>query len=213
MFSSDRPSETDVLEIFEKAKDDDIRSRQRLLAWVYREAKRYFQTKLPSEHLLSRQDACDLAAESVLEFERVMPHIRSLPRYVRRMFRNNLVRFLRRKRLRMLREKYSGDVLPSEFLEEVVVPDLDSIFGSMTDEQIRHVHIAIARMDIADECTRDIMAFRLAEEPLTYREISDILQSSESALRMRVARFCRNVRDECERVERRRAWRNPLEQV
>ena len=45
-----------------------------------------------------------------------------------------------------------------------------------------------------------VFAYRIADEPLTYRQIGGLTGVDEAALRMRVTRFSRSVRAECHRL-------------
>lgn len=177
-------------------------ARSDLSKWVYGEALRYFTSQVSREPLFSLFDAQDLAGESLLEFQRAIPRIQSLPRYVRRMLRNNLIRHLSRKRARRSREYLGGDLC--------VADEIEGYFGEqavetsdLNDFDQRRLTTSLRKLEAADDTLRKIWSFRLADEPLPYREIGAILGMEDAALRMRIARFCKSVRDECKRNERR----------
>jgi len=118
------------------------------------------------------------------------------------MFRNNLVRHLTRSRKRKLREPFHEDVgirdpdtLASDSKETVGR-------GQMSDYQLRQLRTANRWLCECDSLTRTILSFRVAAEPMTYREIEQLTGMKEAALRMRMARFCRSVRVDFESHER-----------
>ena len=84
-------------------------SEQRLYTWFYDEGLVYFRQKVTSEALLTYSDAEDLAGESLLEFQKALPRVRTVTRYARRMFKNNLIRFLAKSRNRKRRECLEED--------------------------------------------------------------------------------------------------------
>ncbi|MDA1028726.1 MAG: hypothetical protein O3B41_06700 [Bacteroidetes bacterium] len=177
-------------------------ARSDLSTWVYSEALRYFTSQVSREPLFSLFDAQDLAGESLLEFQRAIPRIQTLPRYVRRMLRNNLIRHLSRKRARRTREFLGGDLsIADEFAEYVGEQPVET--SELNDFDHRRLTTSLRKLEAADNTLRKIWSFRLADEPLPYREIGAILGMEDAALRMRIARFCRSVRDECKRNERR----------
>jgi len=118
------------------------------------------------------------------------------------MFRNNLGRFLRRKRARLVKEA-------AERREAATTVLAEATRSSFDDEQRRMWRTARRRIDAADAEMRQIIRYRTAAEPLPYRVIGEILGANEPALRMRMTRFCRSVRREYARNEKRRAWRAP----
>jgi len=181
-------------------------ARTKLAKWVYQEGLSYFSSRVRRESLLSYAEAQDLAGESLLEFQKALPRIISLPRYVRRMLRNNLIRHLSRKRIRRSRELPGEDLAGEKsYLEAVSLKGYSESTGLTDKEQLR-IHISLKRLQAADEIMKQIWSYRMAEEPLGYKEIGDILGVEDAALRMRVARFCRSVRNECLRAEKRKQF-------
>lgn len=167
----------------------------------------YFMSRVHVERLLSREEAQDLAGESLLGFQKALPRIQVLPRYVRRMFRNNLIRHLTRKRARRMKECLQEDQL--ELVASHVPIEPETIGqGGLTDQDIHRLRISKQRLSEADHIMKTIWSCRLADEPLGYRQIGDILGMDEAALRMRYARFCRSVRKAVNRQERRQRHRS-----
>jgi DNA-directed RNA polymerase specialized sigma24 family protein len=171
---------------------------------VYARGQKYFGLKVAVERNLDVDCAHDLAGESLVEFQKSWKHVRFLDRYTRRMFRNNLVRHLTRSRKRKLREPFHEDVgirdpdtLASDPKETVGQGQ-----GQMSDYQLRQLRTATRRLCECDSLTRTILSFRVAAEPMTYREIEQLTGMKEAALRMRMARFCRSVRVDFESRER-----------
>lgn len=171
--------------------------------WVYNEGYRYFTSRVHSEPSLTWEEAEDLAGESLLEFQKALPRILTLPRYVRRMFRNNLVRHLTRKRSRRTRECLEDDqvggVNPPAYLSTTTPRE-----SGWTDQDEVRIRISRQRLAQADPITQTIWSYRLADEPIGYRQIGEILGMEEAALRMRFARFCKGVRHAVYRLEKRK---------
>ena len=202
-----RPAPEPSPDILDRIRDGDRHARDRLLGWVYDEGLVYFLAASSREHLLSPDEAADLAGDCVLEFDRVLLQVRNPAHYARRMFRNNLGRYLRRKRVRLGREVQQPSVP-----ERAARPAEARIrhhrnAHRLDDEQRRMWCAARSRIENADLEMKQIIRFRLAAEPLPYRLIGEILGASEPALRMKMTRFCRSVRREYARMEKRRAWR------
>ena len=189
--------------ILEKAKQGCERSTQLLVGWIYKESLAYFQSKVPHESKLNHQEAEDLAGECVLEFQSVLPQVRMLERYARRMFRNNMIRHISRKRARQSREVLSSDRFQNvDYLEEIaaIVPDENK---NISDRDALRVYTSIRRLNDSDPVLQQIWAYRMADVPLGYKQIGQIMGMEDAALRMRIARFCQSVRKECLQNERR----------
>jgi DNA-directed RNA polymerase specialized sigma24 family protein len=189
--------------VLKKAQAGCLASREELATWVYSEGSRYFRSRIKTEPLLSFAEAQDLAGESLLEFQKALPRIVSLHRYVRRMLRNNLIRHLSRKRARRTREFPGEDMAGGRGYLESASMEFELQHQGWTDLEQLRIQISRRRLEEADVVMKQILTYRLAEEPLGYREIGLILGLEDAALRMRVARFFRSVRDECGRAERR----------
>lgn len=181
--------------LLQRAQGGDREAGQRLLGWAYRSARDYYGRKVGVEVLLSPLDAEELAAMFLLEFERAWPRIQSIGHYTRRMLRNNMQRYLRRKRERRSRvAQYSGydlDQIPESALH-VSEPHPMERWGDDEASQFAAVQETLER---TDPLTRDLMALRSGDPPLSYGVIAVRLNTTETALRMRAARFYRAVRD------------------
>lgn len=179
----------------------DVISRNKMLIWVHRSALDYYQSKVPVESLLTSADAWDMASECVIEFERCWLRVRLVGHYCRRMFKNNLNRFLTRKR-RLLRRELELDL---KYIERanistaVSIPKFD--FEQLSDEDRLKVATARAELDRADEAVKSLFEYRVFSGSLTYGEIGEILGTSETSLRMRMTRFNRRVKNRHAQLE------------
>ncbi len=201
---SSRPNDPsrDSDRLLHAAQAGDTRARARLFHLVYARGQMYFGRKVAVERNLDLNCAHDLAGESLVEFQKSWKHVRCLDRYTGRMFRNNLVRHLTRSRKRKLREPFHEDAGIRD--PDTLASDPDEIVsrGQMSDYQLRQLRTATRRLCECDSLTRTILSFRVAAEPMTYREIEQLTGMKEAALRMRMARFCRSVRVDFESRER-----------
>lgn len=183
-------------QILERARHGHLRSRSELQVWVYREGMDYFLSKVGTERLLSRSEAQDLAGECLLEFQKALPRIRSLSRYCRKMFRNNLIRHLTRKRSRQTRERCQEESI-IQYQGYVSGRGLRLMeFEIFSDMDLRKLNTTRRKLKQVDPVMKQVFELRTAEEPLSYKQIGAIVGLGEAALRMRVTRFCRSVRDE-----------------
>lgn len=206
-FSVQRSAAEPPSDILDLIRNGDRQARDRLLGWVYDDGLAYFLGASAREQLLSPDEAADLAGDCVLEFDRALPRVHNAVHYARRMYRNNLGRYLRRKRARLMRE-----ICQASVPERAVRPAETSGrrrqgVHRLDDEERRMWRAARRRIRKADPEMQQIIRFRLAAEPLSYRLIGEIMGASEPALRMKMTRFCRSVRREYARIEKRRSWR------
>jgi hypothetical protein len=185
------------------AKEGNIKAQHHLAEWVYTEGLKYFVSRVHKETLLNDSDAQDLAGESLLEFQRALPRIQLLPRYVRRMFRNNLIRHLSRKRARRSRECLGEDQMVNSDFADLYPSEQTCENYGLNDREKTRLTISLKRLEASDELLQKIWSYRLADEPLPYRQIGAIVGMEDAALRMRMARFCKLVREECYRKEKR----------
>lgn len=166
-----------------------------LLGWAYRSARDYYRGKVHVEALLSTLDAEELAGTFLIEFERAWPRIRCIGHYTRRMLRNNLRRYLRRKRdlgFRVShRPGHEMDQIPGSVLQ-VAEPHPMERWSDDEAVQFAAVQQTLAR---SDPLTRNLMTLRSGDPPLSYAVIAVRLNATETALRMRAARFYQAVRD------------------
>lgn len=181
--------------LLQRAQHGDREACHRLLGWAYRSACDYYVGKVGVEVLLSPTDAEELAGMFLLEFERAWPRIRSIGHYTRKMLRNNLRRYLRRKReLRRREAPYAShemDRIPDAALHVSESHPIER-WGDDEAAQFAAVRETLSR---TDPLTRDLMALRSGDPPLSYAVIAVRLNTTETALRMRAARFYQAVRD------------------
>lgn len=180
-------------------------ARRTLFRYVYENGQMYFIRKVAVERILSTQEAQDLAGESLLEFQKTWLKIRCLEHYMMRMFRNNLMRFLTKKRHR--NSKVSLHI-------EAGIDDLDLFQSdhegaekkrSLSDLETRRLLFSRKYLSNCDPMTQTIVWLRLGDDALTYREIEPYTGMSESAMRMRFARFCKSTKTRFEKKEGSRA--------
>jgi len=187
----------------EKAKLGCETSTQILIGWIYTESLSYFVSKAYFESKLSVSEAEDSAGECVLEFRSVLPQVRMLERYARRMFRNNMIRYLSRKRARQSREILSSDRYRTTHQLEEVADQAPSEPKSISDRDALRVYTSLRQLNNSDPILKQVWAYRMADDPMGYKQIGEIMGMDDAALRMRIARFCRRVRKECRKNERR----------
>lgn len=187
------PSAHSPPELLEKAKHGHEPSREKLLGWAYVTASDYYLAKTACETALTRADAQDLAGAFYVEFERAWPRIHTLHHYTRRMLRNNLNRHLRRAREHRRREVCVADVEAAGSTTATVHWDRYRLPEWGDDDWLRY-RIVRSTMRNADARTRELIRYRSGAAELTYREIAERMNTSEAALRMRMARFYATVR-------------------
>lgn len=167
--------------------------RDELFLIVYTYASDYYTSRARREPILTHTEAEDLAGETLLEFQRHWKKIRNHEHYVRRMCRNNLFRFLKRKRQREGRESLWTDLGMNE--ESMVDSSWNTslpngrVFESLNDEQMEQLRFSLACIGQADDLTQRLIMYRTGLHPMTYREIEELTGCTEAALRMRYARF------------------------
>ena len=174
------------------AGDEDCR--RRLFEWVHARAMEYFESKCGIEPLLHIQDAQDLASECVVEFSKCWTRVRSVTHYCRRMYKNNLRRFLKRKRRLLTRECVLNSDEVERFGREAISVHPNFEFERYSDDDERRLRFAAAELSQADAVIRELYHYRIFVGAMTYSEIADLVGATETSLRMRMARFNRRVR-------------------
>ena len=179
---------------FTRSLTGDETSRGYVFAWVHAGASDYFSAKAGIEPLLSLQDAEDLASECVVEFSKSWKRVRSVTHYCRRMYKNNLRRYLKRRRGALHREcALEPEAIEQLGCEAVLVrPEFE--FERFTDDDLKRIRFATNELESADEVVRDLFHYRVFAGALTYGEIAEFAGATETSLRMRMARFNRRVR-------------------
>ncbi len=173
------------------AKAGDEQQKEQLCLWAYLTAYRYYQSKVKVEKTLTHHDAEELATEFFLEFEHALPRLQTATRFTRRVLKRSLGRYLKRKR--QLRHRETPQALGElEQFRSMSTGEPDRPWERWNDEQWHQYRITLYVLDEADETTRTIMAHRL--EHGAYKQIAEAMDLSETAIRMRVARFYKAVR-------------------
>lgn len=184
-------SDIEVEEWHKSAQAGHRSAKKKLYCWVYATAQRYFHGKLTVERSLSREDAEELTSEFFVEFERAFPAIRTVTRFTRRALKNKLLRYIEREKSHRGKELIRAYPLESDNLDFIEnVPDRS--WESWSDIQWYQYATVLRVLNTADEITREVISQRL--NGASYKEISVLVELSESALRMRVARFYAEVR-------------------
>jgi len=167
-------------------------TRERRLSAAYDLAQQYFLSKARVEPLLGIHEAQDLAGQTILEFEKRWSRVDNPVHYVRRMCRNNLMRFLQRKRQHGLRETLVADPHQFECTPDQYRPPIED----WCDVQVNKIHCITRGLSAAPSLTRFVVTMRVAECPARYADLESMTGVSEAALRMRFARFCKHIRNE-----------------
>ncbi len=186
-------SDHDVECLLELAQTGDSAAKERLLGWAYFTAHRYYRLKVPAEKALSAEDAEELTTAFFLEFESNLPQLQCATRYTRYVLKQNLRRYLRRKRMRRWRAGW-----PLHNVEKssaaAVADEPGSPWMAWSDEDFFQYRAVLQALHETDDTTRRVIQFRLENPPLPYLEIAAHLNLSETAIRMRVTRFYSLVR-------------------
>lgn len=151
---------------------------------ILAEAQAYFMGCLAREPLLDREDARDLASDVVAA---VLPRLDQLDaplRYVIKMCRHRLIRFLARKRTRVRH----GPVI-QELALQAAAPAEEASFGDTEHRQLALIRRLLGR---TDGLTRQVVLLR-SETDLTYTEIAELVDRRPASIRMRYLRFSRRV--------------------
>ena len=183
----------------ERARRGDEESLALLRGWAYRSAKEYFKIAARRERFITSQDVEEMTSGFFLEFDREWRKIRSATRYARFMMSTWVARYLKKKRIRLQREVLVEST-------DVAAPDEGErpwrAWDDLVWSRYRAILTQIAR---SDGLTRAVVTGRLSDPPRPYRELSRELDTTETALRMRMTRFYRAVREARVTVERCRA--------
>jgi DNA-directed RNA polymerase specialized sigma24 family protein len=192
--SSGRSDRTAIERWHADSLNGDEASRRQMMRWVHEQAMTYYLSKAGIEPLLTPQDAEDLASECILEFSRCWNRVRSIPHYCRRMYKNNLHRYLKRKRRNLHRESRLASEETDRAVQKAVSCRMCFEFERFSDEDLGRIRFATEELERADEVVRTLFHYRVLSGSLTYAEIGDVVGATETSLRMRMARFNRRVR-------------------
>jgi len=177
-----------------RAQRGDGAAKEQLCRWAYLTAHEYYHAKVGTERSLTYHDAEELAGEFFVELEQSLPQIRIATRYTRHMLKAKLQRYLKRKRKLQLRETSLPGLAPP------VPPPPDDRsqrpWEHWSDTEWYQYQATLQVLQEADETTRTIVEMRVRDA--AYAEIARVVELSEAALRMRVARFYKAVRERFE---------------
>jgi hypothetical protein len=171
-----------------EAKAGDTDSLANLRRWVYATARQYFDIRARRERFVTDQDAEEMASSLFLEFDNAWPRIRSATKYTRYLLSNWVARYLKTKRLNRHREQ--------QIEVDVAVVDEanEHPWRSWDDTAWARYRVVLQRFASVDSFTRTVVVGRLTTPPRPYRELATELQTTETALRMRMTRFFKSVR-------------------
>lgn len=179
--------------LLELVRSGDETARDQLSAWAYLTAFTYYKTQVSTEKNLTPEDAEDLTTAFFLEFERKLPRVQSATRYTRFVLKQNLKRFLWRKRIRRFRERWLS--LNQPIQDEIPAAESEPAWMAWSDEDFLQYQAVLEALKQTDDCTRQVIKLRMQDPPVPYREIATVIQASETAIRMRVTRFYSEVRN------------------
>lgn len=185
----------------EGAKLGQAEEREKLARWAYWTAYEYYQGKLGIEQALTVQDAHDLAAGFIEEFQRRLLGIQTVTHYTRTVLKNRLTHHLARKRQRLDRV-VTRTMEELECLPDAERADSDRPWEAWDDETWDQYRITLQMLGETDETTRSIISSRMQEVP--YSVIAEQINLSEAAIRMRVSRFYKAVRERFAQYGRKR---------
>jgi RNA polymerase sigma-70 factor (ECF subfamily) len=195
------PSDPDTEQLIERARHGDRAARQQLLVRHRDRLCRMVQVCL-DRRLAARIDPSDVVQEALLEADRELMaylHERPLPFYpwIRRLAWERLVKVQRRHlqaRRSVAREDRGVPDLPDESALELagrlIAPRTSPSSHLAREERRDQVLAALARLEERD---REVLVLRYLEE-LSTREIAELLQTTEGAIRTRHVRALQRLR-------------------
>ncbi|HHL73626.1 MAG TPA: Lrp/AsnC family transcriptional regulator [Bacteroidetes bacterium] len=193
-------ADQEVESLLKAAQNGDAAAWDKLSHWVYLTGQEYYQSKIAAEQHLSKEDAEDLTTSLFLEFENNLPHLKSATRFTRYLLKQNLKRYLRRKRQKRLREVL---VPLQKIIEKHKSPDDTSqqhAWQDWTDDEFLQYQSVLQTLQQSDDTTQQIIRARLEEPPIQFNEIAARLSMSETSVRMRAVRFYSQVRKQFKKL-------------
>ncbi len=171
----------------------------KLFSWVYSEASRYYDRKTREHTRLTLEDAEDLAAQFVLEFESVWRDVRSVARYTRAVLKRNLYRHL-------AATSRQPKAVPLEFLEteDYSVSQIHSPWMTFSDRTYEVYNALCREYHELPASTKILINARLCHPPTPYAVVCEWIGLDEATARVRTNRFLRKVRRRCQQTEKRR---------
>lgn len=175
----------------ERAKEGNEEDREKLCCWVYLTAFEYYHSKVGVERHFTLHDAEELTSQFFVEFEQMLPRIRSATHFTRRMLGQMLGRYIQRERKHYYREG-THTTLDEVSISRYVDEHCDLAWERWSDSVWYQYQATQHELHRTDAITRKIIEDRVRD--VAYSVIAVEIRLSEAALRMRVARFYDAVR-------------------
>lgn len=189
-------SDSEISRWHEDAKNGNKVAKGKLCAWAYFTASEYYHSKVSSEKHFSFHDAEELTSQFYLEFEQRLPRIRTATHFTRRLLSRMLGRYISREKHRHLRETTRATF---DDVFSVVDDSVDAPWERWSDHVWHQYRATLHELQSTDEVTRRIIEYRVKEAK--YEQIAKEVNLSEAAVRMRVARFYKAVRDRFKSID------------
>ena len=193
-------SDNNIEILLNSAQQRDETSREQLLAWAYIMAYRYYTQKMPMESQLAATDVEDLTGAFLVEFENNLPRLQNAVRFTRFLLKQNLKRHLRRKKWQQLKlAAFAGRQRKSSSDNQPFIAS-GKPWQDWDDTQFTQYQAVLEIMKDSDLITQQILQYRLENPPKQFNEIATALGISETAARMRTARFYAAVRKKYQKI-------------
>jgi len=184
----------EVEHLKERAQYGDDEARQRVCQWAAATARNYYYIKLQHGAIRSTEEAETLAADFLIEFEQTLPNLRKAVHWTRSLLPRYLV-YTRHRQRRAGRHTVPIDPL-------VLTDYMNGPAGHSTpvptrwdDEQWYLLRTTLRTLDKLPEITRQIIRRIFWDESApTYQDLAIEFGTTEAAIKMRVSRFYRAVR-------------------
>lgn len=186
----------DVETWLEQAKDGDAKALDHLRCWAYCTAVKYLGIRARGERLLSTYDIEEMASSFFVEFDGSWPRIRSATHYTRFLLSTWIARYRKKRRVEEDREISFDDV---KALSE---SPGSCVWWEWDDERWARFQAMWLTFQAQDPCTKAVVEGRLTVPPVPYQSLSTQLDSTETALRMRMTRFQKAVRENYNQLRR-----------
>ena len=184
-------SDSQIEQWHEHAKEGQEEAREKLCCWVYLTAFDYYHSKVSVERHFTSHDAEELTSQFFIEFEQMLPRIRTVTHFTRRMLGQMLGRYIRRERKHYDRE-WTHSFLDESSISRYVDEHYDLAWERWSDPVWYQNQATLHELRKTDAITRKIIEYRVRD--VAYSVIAVEIRLSEAALRMRVARFYDAVR-------------------
>jgi len=193
-------SDEEAERLLENAQEGNVEAKDKLYCWAYLTAYQYFNWSAQRENAIAVEDAEDLTAAFFLEFESTLPRLKSAARFTRHVIKQNLQRYIKRKKIRQHREILTPDqALENKAGDSAAEAEVEP-WKDWTEEQFMQYRAVLEALKNADGSTQKIIQYRMEDPPLEHKEIAGLLKMSETSIRMRVTRFYSLVRKKYEKI-------------